>query len=220
MEEIAPRLRNIIPHAITPVGAEDAEELVQDSLAIAAQMLDSLERRGKRVTPGNVCHYVSLLMKSGRRSHGSSGTDILAASTQLAKRASVRSLAEPAATEPETSDEIPLGELLAHDGDDPAQCAARELDWRDFLARQDPRHQSIVENLATGHTCKRTASSYGRGSSWAHQAKLALATHLKEFFGEDAIADALRAPAWRANVIAEHERATCRAERRDGQRVP
>ncbi len=32
MDQIAPRLRNIIPAAVRPVGAEDAEELVQDAI--------------------------------------------------------------------------------------------------------------------------------------------------------------------------------------------
>ena len=54
VEEIAPRLRAAIPKSVQPVGAEDAEELVQDGIMIAAQMLDSVERRGRTVTPGNI----------------------------------------------------------------------------------------------------------------------------------------------------------------------
>lgn len=46
MEEIAPRLRTVVPH-ITPVGCEDSEEMYQDGLATAAKMLNDLEQRGK-----------------------------------------------------------------------------------------------------------------------------------------------------------------------------
>ncbi len=52
----------------SPGGAEDAEELVQDSIVTAAQMLDAVERNGKTVTPGNIAYYTILHMKSGRRS--------------------------------------------------------------------------------------------------------------------------------------------------------
>jgi len=76
IQEVAPRLRAVIPH-IKPVGAEDAEELYQDSLCVAAKMLHDLEKRGKKVTPGNVCYYVTLHMKSGRRSHSAGRTDVM-----------------------------------------------------------------------------------------------------------------------------------------------
>ena len=54
VQEIAPRLRCVISQ-IQPVGAEDTEELLQDAIGLAAQMLHALEARGKKVTPGNVC---------------------------------------------------------------------------------------------------------------------------------------------------------------------
>ena len=42
VEEIAPRLR-IASRRVPQIGADDADELYQDSLATAAQMLDSAE---------------------------------------------------------------------------------------------------------------------------------------------------------------------------------
>ena len=59
IQEVAPRLRAVIPY-IKPVGAEDSEELYQDSLCVAAKMLHDLEQRGKEVTSGNICFYVTL----------------------------------------------------------------------------------------------------------------------------------------------------------------
>lgn len=213
MDQITPRLRTMIPHQVRPLGAEDAEELVQDAIAVAAQMLDSLERRRKVVTPGNFCHYVALLMKSGRRSHGSGRTDAMAAATQLDGKSTMQSLAEPASMDPETGDGLALGELLAHDGDDPARLAARELDWESFLDGHDPRYAPLVRDLAAGRTCKESAESYGFGSSWGHALKLKLASDLRGFLGEDAIGDAICPPAWRGNIVAGRERAACRAER-------
>jgi hypothetical protein len=35
-EQVVPRLRSVIPHAVHCVGCEDAEELIQDATALAA----------------------------------------------------------------------------------------------------------------------------------------------------------------------------------------
>ena len=83
VEEITPRLRTLVPKSVKPVGGEDAEELLQDAITIAAQMLHRVEVSGKTVTPGNIAYYVILHMRSGRRSQGSSRVDTMAVGTQL-----------------------------------------------------------------------------------------------------------------------------------------
>ena len=108
MEEIAPRLKAVIPH-IKPVGAEDAEELFQDAMAVAAKMLHNLEQRNKTVTPGNVAYYTILHMKSGRRSYTAGRTDAMSPGGQLDGKSMVLSFEEPAGIDPETLEEIPLG---------------------------------------------------------------------------------------------------------------
>gem|GEM_PF-4644449 len=52
------------------------------------------------------------------------------------------------------------------------------------------------------------------GGGAPHALKLELASDLRGYLGEDAIADTVRPPAWRASVVAGHERAACHAERR------
>jgi hypothetical protein len=94
MGQIAPRLRSAIPRNVKAVGAEDEEELVQDAIATAAQMLDAVERNGKKVTPGNIAFYTILHMKSGRRSQCRSRADTMAPGTQLDRKSSVLSLEE------------------------------------------------------------------------------------------------------------------------------
>lgn len=83
VHEIAPRLRSTIPYSVPCVGAEDAEELLQDALATAASLLASAEARGKTVTAGNVAYYALKHAQSGRRSTGFSKTDVLHPGTQL-----------------------------------------------------------------------------------------------------------------------------------------
>ena len=129
LEQIAPRLRSAIPRNVQPVGAEDDEELVQDALVTAAQMLESVERNGKQVTPGNIAYYTILHMKSGRRSQCRSRADTMAQGTQLDSKSCVPSMEEEVGYDPELDEAITLGSLLAGNREDPSMAAARNI-WR------------------------------------------------------------------------------------------
>ena len=50
VEEIAPRIRKAIPRNVPQIGHEDYEELIQDAIVIAAQMLSRVETQGKQFT--------------------------------------------------------------------------------------------------------------------------------------------------------------------------
>ena len=213
MEEIAPRLRNIIPN-IKPVGAEDTEELLQDAIAVAAKMLHDLEQRGKTVTPGNVVYYTVLHIKSGRRSYSAGRTDTMGSGTQLDGKSMVLSFEEPAGIDPDTGEEIPLGDLLSCHQDDPSMMASRTIDWESFLAAHNPRYGALVCDLAQGKTSVESSRRSRQSYFQVRQLKERLAMELREFMGEEALADAMRIPAWRGNIQADHEKAACRAERR------
>jgi DNA-directed RNA polymerase specialized sigma24 family protein len=214
LEEIAPRLRSTIPKVVRPVGAEDAEELVQDALVTAAQLLDAVERNGKTVTAGNIAYYTILHMKSGRRGSSSGRTDALASTTQLDARSSVLSLEEELGYDPETDEAITLGDLLACEREDPALAAARDIDWDLFLATHDYRYGVIVQGLLEGKNFGETACECGAGFARIYQLKAKLAEDLLAFMGSQAIADSVRIPAWRAHLVAEREHVACRADRR------
>jgi hypothetical protein len=49
-DPVVPRLRPAIPQVVHCVGAEDAQELVQDSIAMAARLMHSPKAKGKQVT--------------------------------------------------------------------------------------------------------------------------------------------------------------------------
>jgi len=213
IQEVAPRLKALIPH-IKPVGAEDAEELYQDSLCVAAKMLHDLEARGKEVTPGNVCYYVTLHMKSGRRSHSAGRTDVMSSGGQLDGKSMVLSFEEPAGIDQETGEEIPLGDMLAGNADDPSQSASRNVDWEQFLATHDARYALLVCELAAGKKALESARDRGESYFTVRQLKARLETDLREYMGDQAIADSARIPAWRGNIVADHEKAACRADRR------
>ena len=49
VEKIMPIILAMVPQSVRPVGPDDTEELVQDTVAAAARMLHSAEENGKPV---------------------------------------------------------------------------------------------------------------------------------------------------------------------------
>ena len=94
LHNVVPRLRSAIPIAVAHVGSEDDAELLQDGTVMAAKILTNATRKGKRVTAGNVAFYTLQHMKSGRRTVGYSGVDVLPSGTQLNGRSTVSSIHE------------------------------------------------------------------------------------------------------------------------------
>ena len=206
IDHITPRLRSAIPRVLQLFGGEDHEELLQDSITIAAQMLHSVESAGKEVTPGNIAHYVILFMKSGRRSQSSSRADVMAPGTQLDQKCTVQSLDEQVGYDHDSDESVTLGEILATDREDPATLGARNVDWEEFTRSHDPRYGTLLKGIAEGRSIRESG-----GSAWSgYQLRHKLAGDLRDYLGADAIPDSVRAPAWRNNLIAQREKQACR----------
>jgi len=214
VEEIAPRLRTLVPKSVKPVGAEDPEELIQDSLAIAANMLHRVEQSGKQFTPGNIAYYVILHMRSGRRSQGSSRIDVMAQGTQLDGKSSVLSFEEEVGYDPELDEPITLEQLLASDHEDPAMEAARNIDWELFIATHDYRYGIMIKGSLEGQSLKAIAEHSGHLYMSLYGLKEKMAEDVREYLGNEAVADAVRKPRWKASIAVDREKASCRADRR------
>jgi hypothetical protein len=214
VQEIVPRIRSGVLRGMKTVGAEDIEELIQDCIAHAAQMLHRVEETGKEVTPGNIAYYAILHTRSGRRSTGGSRADVMAPGTQLDGKSSVLSFEEPVGFDPETNEEIPLGEMLSNCQDDPSMSAARNLDWEEFLGTHDHRYGAIVGAAASGSTMKPVAARYNCSLSTISSVKGRLCSELREVFGDNIVAETTRPAAWKSSIVVEKEKAACRAERR------
>ncbi len=157
-EEIVPRLKSAVPQTVSFIGSEDAEELVQDSIALAAKLLTNVDKAHKRVTPGNIAYYTIQHMKSGRRSTGSSVADVYGSGTQLNGRTRLTSLEEIAAGSDEAGEEIFLfHDVLSNDAEDPSTRAARRLDWQEFVAALPDRERKMVEFVAEGRSLRNAA---------------------------------------------------------------
>lgn len=211
VNEIAPRLRTIIPKAVAHIGCDDHEELIQDAIVTAAGMLVRAHAQGKQVTAGNIAYYAVLHCKSGRRSYGSSKVDVMAAGTQVNGRSAVHSLDEEFGLQQEDFDgPTTLGELLAGQYDDPSQVAARNLDWAELLGQLDKQQLIMLSDVAVGDTPAFTLRKKKLCYESIRQIKRSMADRVVEAFGKDALADAARRPAWWGDLNAVRERSACR----------
>jgi DNA-binding NarL/FixJ family response regulator len=212
--EVVPRLRASIPRNVHCVGSEDAEELIQDSIAIAAKMLHSAEAAGKQLTPGNLAHYALKHVKSGRRSTGSSVVDVMAPGTQLNGSARLNSLDEPVADET-SGESFTFNDVLASDQEDPATIAGRNLDWQTLQSRLTAREKAVVTYVLEGKTVSDVAWALRVSRSAMQQCKERLVHLIREFMGVDILVEVLRLPGWKDNLNASRERLACRFERRN-----
>jgi len=214
-EEVVPRLKSAIPRNVNFIGSEDAEELVQDSVCIAARLMDSAERANKIVTSGNIAYYTILHMKSGRRSHGHSNADVLGSATQLNGRSQTTSFDEPVNEVEELGEEFTVNDVLSFDDEDPGQKAARKLDWEFFLASLTDREKAVVEGLLTGFNASEIGRKLGLDPSTIKNFKQRIAVKILEFMGPDILVEIRKSPKWKNNLNANRERLACRGNRRN-----
>ena len=224
--QIAPRLGSAIPHAVAFIGCEDAEEVVQDSIAMAAKIIHNAEHRGKTITrsatgrrneisAGNVAYYTIVKLRSGRRSTGFSVSDVYGIGTQINGRTRVTSLDEAAANDASTGDEIfELHDVLASDQEDPGTKAARKMDWDAFWAGLSDRERAVIEFMLEGKSLASLSRSRGFNASTLAYSKNRLAKAIAEFMGSDILIEVRRQPQWKESLNASRERFACREERR------
>jgi hypothetical protein len=210
--EVVPRIRASIPASTGMVGAEDASELIQDTIAHAAALLHRAEAAGKKVTAGAVAYFAVKLTRAGRRSTSSGATDVMHPGTQLAGRSQVVSFDEPLEFD-EAGESITLADVFDNKQDDPSMVAARNMDWRTFYGKQTRRGRKLLAVVAEGSTLREGARLLGLSDSGVQLEKKKLALALAEFMGAHILAEVNRQPLWRNNIMAGRERRACRAAR-------
>ena len=215
-EEVVPRLRSAIPRTVRCVGAEDAEELVQDATCMAARMIDRVEGQGKlgQITASNIAYYTVQHCKSGRRANGTSCVDIMASSTQLNGTTRLRSLSEVVAEDECGFEIFELQDVISNDREDPATIAARKLDWDAFLDQLSHVEQLMVEFLGAGKTLRDVARKVGVCDSTMQAYRRKIGVKILEFMGADVLRDLAQAPGWRISLDCEREAQACRSDRR------
>ncbi len=213
LNEVAPRIRSAVPYCVRTVGCEDAEELIQDTIAMAAKLYDNAEKAGKTVTPGNIAYYAILHAKSGRRAYGQSKTDPLHPCTQLNGRARLDGLEDAVKTEEGSEDPLLLSDVFSNEQEDPSVKAARKVDWELFTATLNERFRAILDVLAEGGCLKEVAVKFKVSNSTINTNRIQLADKLREFFGADILKEIVQLPQWRNNLLAHREFLACREQR-------
>ncbi len=208
--EVVPRLRNAA-RSIPKVGCEDDEEIAQDATLMAARMMDSAEKAGKTFTAGNMSYYAAKAARSGRRSYYTGRSDVMSPGCQIDGKARHDWLDRE--VEFESGDSGTLHDVvqpLEFDGQesDPAEDAARNLDWESFLAAHPPRHRTAILVLVGGGTMREAGKRCGLKDSAALVLKRRIAADLIEFFGEDVIRRLLEGtrPGWESDLRMSRER--------------
>ena len=209
VNEIAPRLR-VTARCLPKIGADDEEELYQDGLAIAASMLHSAEQLGKKVTAGNIAWFAGKQLATGRRSTYGGRADALSPAAQLDRRSLLSPLQLEVSLDPDSGEGIPLVDLLTDTAEDPAQAAARNLDWETLLSELDGLSRRMILAFARGDSMRDLKAEAGLSDSGMSGRKRQLIAAMRETLGQDCLSDACREPRWRADISVLREREACR----------
>lgn len=212
--DVVPRLRHAA-RSIPKIGCEDDEEITQDATLMAARMMESAEQAGRTFTASNVAYYATKAARSGRRSYYTGRSDALSPGCQLDGNARHDWLDEE--RELETGEAGTLHDLVSPAGyhgqeTDPAEEAARNLDWELFLAAHSPRHRIAILVLVEGGTMREAGKRCGLGDSAALLLKRRIAADLIEFFGEEILRQLIDGtrPTWDSDLRMSRERHLCR----------
>jgi hypothetical protein len=216
LNEVVPRLRNAA-RSIPKIGCEDDQEIIQDCTLHAARMMDSAERAGRTFTAGNMAYYAAKAARSGRRTYYSGRSDVYSPGCQLDGNAIHESL-DAEFEMPETGDAGTLHDVIApfnvesHEAD-PADAAARNLDWEAFVSSHPPRHRTAILVLIQGGTMREAGKRCGLKDSAALVLKRRIAADLVEYFGEDIIRRLMNGmrPNWDSDLRMTRERHLCHA---------
>ena len=214
VNEVAPLIRSAVPRVVRPVGCEDAEELVQDALCSAAQMIEASELNGKKLYPSSIAFYAIQRAKTGRRSGYAGEMDAMSAAARLRSHVSIEDLDQPAGDE--DAESMTLHDALADQhAEDPAMVAARELDWSELMEDMNARDVAILKMAAGQLTNGELSRRWGVSCARVSQLKAELGRQVKLRWGDGALADAVAEPGWlRGSVRAARERSSCRHARR------
>jgi hypothetical protein len=213
--EICPRLGAAVPRSVLCVGAEDAQELIQDAIVMSAKMLVRLEMQGKlgKVKASNIAYYTLQHMKSGRRSCGSSSVCVLGSATQLQGSSRLHSLHE-VVSESEVGDEIfELHDVISNDHEDPGTIAARKMDWDILWAKLTKVERLLIECLVSGMGIREMLRRLKVSKNKLQELQRKIGQEILQFMGLDILREVMKLPRWRDNLMAQRELVLCRHER-------
>ena len=199
--------------AVRPTGCEDAEELVQDGMVMAANQISSADQRGVTITASTTAFFTLQGLKSGRRAGSACRKDVMCPAAQLDSTVKVDSMDAGLGVD-DGGHEMTLHDYLAGSAEDPAGVVGRVLDWEQVMERLDPREQFVVNQTALDTPGTAVARRLRISTPRVVQIKRRVAQKIKDAWGEDAVMNVVRETTWQRHVRTMAERRACRAERR------
>jgi hypothetical protein len=191
LSKIVPIITAAAPRVARPAAGEDAQDLVQDCLAMAAEGADSLERRRQSVVPKSVAYYAIARLKAGRRSSGAHSRDVYSPAAKGIVQ--LDSLDAPLTED----SELTLHDVISRDRDDPSRQAGRHLDWQLLGAQLNEPETRVIRGVAVGHAGKRLAAELQVSPARITQLKQQVADKARRLWGFDILVDAAARPLWR-----------------------
>lgn len=232
-DQVLPRLISAIPNAVPFIAPEDAQEVIQDGVCMAAQMIHNAEKNGKRVvqsptkangqyrkqtkevTAGNIAFYTIQKLRNGRRSIGSSCSDVHASMTQLYGRSKLSCLDSETGSVDDVGEPLVLHDVLANQHQECVSVAvARKLDWQQLYDALLPRQKAIITLMIQGKSGSAMARKLKVTVSAIQTGKRHLAKAIIAMMGEDVLSQVTKLPRWRQDLQAIREKMACREERR------
>jgi hypothetical protein len=195
--QIYPIIRNTVHRKAKPIGSEDYQELIQDTTATAAAMIDAMEQSGKEPIPNSIAYYSIQRTKSGRRSYGDSRTDVMNPGYQMDNEGSVCSMQSPVGGEDE---DFTVGDMIASRTEDIAAKVLRQIDWDDFMQTLDARKRVIVQELMVGGGTGDIARRLAVTSARIVQLKREIGQAIRKFMGDAILIDSVSESVWQRDI--------------------
>ncbi len=202
LTKIVPILKATVPRTVRPTGCEDAEELVADTIASAAEMLESVEQAGKKPIPRSIAFYSIQRARSGRRAYQCAKNDVLGPLFLSGNEDAVQYIDAPLA---EDMEHMTMHDCIAAHRESPDEEALRRIDWEELMESLSGRDQRILDDTAVGRPGLDTARDLGVSAPRVTQMKRELGSRIKAFMGPEILKDISTAPRWRRDIQAVHE---------------
>ena len=198
VKEILPILSRTVPRTVNPTDSEDSEELVQDTIATAAEMLQSLEKAGRKIPARSVAFYSIQRAKSGRRAYQSGASDPLSPVFRTRNTSAIVPIDAPISSAGEGS--RTMQDFIASGIEDPSETALRRIDWESFLGTLASRERQILSCIADGWRNMDIAKRFNVTPARITQLKREIASRIKQFMGADILNEISAESLWERDI--------------------
>ena len=198
VKQILPILNRTVPRVVNATDSEDPEELVQDTIATAAEMLQSLEKAGRKIPARSVAFYSIQRAKSGRRAYQSGASDPLSPVFRTRNTSAIVPIDAPISSAGEGS--RTMQDFIASGIEDPSETALRRIDWESFLGTLASRERQILSCIADGWRNMDIAKRFNVTPARITQLKREIASRIKQFMGADILNEISAESLWERDI--------------------